>query len=400
MPGVRLWIPALSMMLASFISYVDRQTLAVLSPQILADCGLTAEQYGWVISAFSIAYMGGNPLWGRWLDRYGIRWGMIGAVSIWTAASMAHAGLTSFAGFAAARFVLGFGEGATFPGGLRTVVKTLPAGLRARGTALAYSGGSLGAVFTPMLVIPVYFWQGWRATFLLTGVLGVCWIALWWRVAPLETGTRQTLALVGQPVSFRDPRLWSFVATYAMGGLPLAFVLYHAALYLHRGMGKSMTEIGQAMVVAPLGWEAGYFTYAWLVDRFRLEAGDGLAVYRRMTVLSAVLVLPLAAVPATRNFAGVMGILFLAMFAAGGNVITAVGYGTRIFGAERAGLVAGLGAGSWSGLVAVAMPLFGRLFDQTRYAEAFWLGTASPLAGYALWLWVNRSRRQADDAFA
>ena len=85
------WLPALSMMLVSTISYIDRNTLALLAPTILRDTHLTNEQYGFIISAFSIAYMLGNPVWGRILDRIGVRAGMGAAVSLWTLASIAHA---------------------------------------------------------------------------------------------------------------------------------------------------------------------------------------------------------------------------------------------------------------------------------------------------------------------
>ena len=40
------------MMLATLIAYVDRQTLAVLSPMILADTGLTAASFADALSAF------------------------------------------------------------------------------------------------------------------------------------------------------------------------------------------------------------------------------------------------------------------------------------------------------------------------------------------------------------
>ncbi len=176
--AIALWTPAATMLAASLISYIDRNTLALLAPTILAECGLSAEQYGWILSAFAVAYMAGNPLWGRWLDRHGVRRGMGLAVALWTAASAAHALLSSFAGFAAARALLGFGEGATFPGGLRTVVQTLPEGLRSRGAALAYSGGSLGAVLTPIVITPIFAARGWRAAFLFTGLIGALWLLL------------------------------------------------------------------------------------------------------------------------------------------------------------------------------------------------------------------------------
>lgn len=153
------------MLLVSLISYIDRNTLALLSPTILKETGLTAEQYGWVISAFSLAYMLANPLWGKWLDRFGLRLGMLLAVSIWTVASASHAVAAGFLGFVLVRALLGFGEGATFPGGLRTVTQTLPLSLRARGVAVAYSGGSLGAVVTPLIITPLALAFGWRAAF-------------------------------------------------------------------------------------------------------------------------------------------------------------------------------------------------------------------------------------------
>jgi ACS family hexuronate transporter-like MFS transporter len=49
------------MMLVSTISYIDRNTLALLAPTILRDTHLSNEQYGFIISAFSVAYMLGNP---------------------------------------------------------------------------------------------------------------------------------------------------------------------------------------------------------------------------------------------------------------------------------------------------------------------------------------------------
>ena len=134
------------MLLVSLVSYVDRSTLAILAPVILAETHLNAEQYGFIISCFSITYMIGNPVWGYILDRIGVRRGMTMAVSIWSVASMAHAWAGGFFSFGLARAVLGGAEGATFPGGLRTATQTLPPEKRGRGLAIAYSGGSLGAM--------------------------------------------------------------------------------------------------------------------------------------------------------------------------------------------------------------------------------------------------------------
>lgn len=399
--GFRLWVPALSMLLVSLISYIDRNTLALLAPTILEESSLSAEQYGWIISSFSVAYMLGNPLWGRWLDRYGLRWGMLAAVLFWTAASASHAAVSGFMGFAVARACLGFGEGATFPGGLRTVVQTLPAHLRSRGAALAYSGGSLGAVVTPLVVTPVYQLAGWRGAFLFTGGVGLLWLAWWWRVSQAPALRQPPAAHSAEPATplrWSDPRLWSFMASYALGGLPLAFVIYHAPLYLSRALGKGQVEIGAVLWIPPLGWELGYFLWGWVADRMLRTASDPVQVYRRLTCAALVLILPLAATPLAASYPAVLALMFLAMFVAGGNVIISIGYATNIISTGHAGLMAGLGAGSWSALVALTMPSFGRLLDQGRFSTAFLAATVIPVAGFLFWLAINRRPARASAA--
>ena len=93
------------------------------------------------------------------------------------------------------------------------------------------------------------------------------------------------------------------------------------------------------------------------------------------------LTLTFAAVPWLPNVTAVMFDMFLAMFAAAGFIVLSVAYATDVYSADHAGLIAAAGAGSWSAVVAVTMPLFGHLFDLHRYSEAFWIAAAIPPAG-------------------
>src|SRR3954463_3235072 len=157
----RMWVPCLGMALCSWLSFVDRQVLTILAPTIIRDTGLTPQNFTDAASFFFLAYTLGNPVWGSILDFVGLRAGMLLAVAVWTGASLSHAFMASFVGFAAARAVLGLGEGATFPGGLRTAVESLPAHMRARGIALSFSGGTIGAVMMPLLLGPLAIEYGW-----------------------------------------------------------------------------------------------------------------------------------------------------------------------------------------------------------------------------------------------
>jgi MFS transporter, ACS family, hexuronate transporter len=388
------------MLLVSLISYIDRNTLALLAPTILRETGMNAEQYGYVISAFSIAYTVANPLWGQWLDRVGLRVGMIVAVAFWTGASVSHAFAIGFLSFGAARAALGFGEGATFPGGLRTVVETLPAAGRARGVALAYSGGSLGAVVTPLIVTPIALRWGWRAAFFFTGFMGFSWLILWWFVSRRpelrRKPERRDHREVGVRIEYSDPRVWAAMLSYALGAIPLALVIYGAALYLHRELGRSQAEIGAVLWLPPLGWEIGYFVWGWLADRTARGTGAGVAPLGRLMAAAAIVGLPLAAAPFMKSFPLSIALMCLAMFAASGFIILPVAYATRVFSSAHAGLIAGLCAGAWSGAVALIMPVFGRLFDRGRFDAGFVLAAALPPVGYLAWTVLARMRHRVE----
>lgn len=381
------------MLLVSFISYVDRNTLALLAPTILDETGLTVEQFGFVISAFSVAYMIGNPLWGRILDRWGLRSGMITAVSFWTLSSVSHAFASGFAGFASARAALGFGEGATFPGGLRTAMQTLPPSKRSRGIAVAYSGGSLGAIITPIIVTPIALWWGWRAAFLFTGLIGAGWLALWLFVSrrPDVRQHRRAEELTQGSASPRlaDPRIWSYGILYALGALPIAFVIYGSAIYLNRALGAGQALIGKVLWVPPLGWEIGYFFWGWLSDRAAAKGGSRLRELRRLLAVVTALSLCLALAPWVASFWGVMALYFLSMFSAAGFIILSIAYATDVYSAAHSGFISGVGSGAWSATVAVVMPVFGHLFDLEYYHAAFALAAAFPAAGFLLWRWVS-----------
>ena len=384
------------MMLVSLISYIDRNTLALLAPTMLAELHLSGEQYGWVVSGFSIAYMCGNLLWGRWIDSFGLRIAMTAAVGFWSLASASHALTAGFLTLLIARTALGFGEGATFPGGLRTVVQTLPAEQRARGVAVAYSGGALGAVITPLIMTPVFQAFGWRGAFWFTGAIGLAWIVLWQilsRRKELQKVAEHTAAETANRPSWRDPRFWSFACIYAFGALPLGFVLYYAPLYL-KVLGKTQIELGSLLWIPPLGWEAGYYVWGWWTDRTVARTGFTTASYRGLFTVLTLLSLPLAAVPFIASFPLAMFELFFAMFISAGFVIGSVSYATTAFGLRDSGFLAGLGAGSWSALVAVIMPIAGRLFDQQNYPLAFLITALFPVAGWAIWLALNRATPQ------
>src|SRR5262245_17298713 len=384
----RMWVASVAMMLCSWLSYVDRQVLAVLSPTILAATHLNAQSYGEIVSAFSIAYMFANPFWGAVLDYVGLRIGMIAAVTIWSVASAAHAGMSGFLGFAVCRAILGFGEGATFPGGFRASIDSLPPDRQAAGWAMCYSGGSFGAIFAPIVVVPVAAAFGWRAAFFVTGLLGTLWIVLWRGVSrspflPASAKKPERLASLNP----FERRFWALIASYSLGAVAVAPVFYLSPLYLNRVLAFSQSDLGRVLWIPPLGWEIGYFVWGWIFDRFAAQQDRPVFMF----FLLAALMIPFGFTAGVSSSAGVLALFFWVMFVTGGFQMLCLLIGARAYPGARTASVAGVASGAWAAESAIILPITGRWFDQGHYDWIFWAVALIPLIGVLMWTVLSRS---------
>ncbi len=387
--GWKMWIPSSIMMTCSLLSYIDRQTLSVLAPTIIAETNLTDGSYGDAVALFSIAYMIGNPLWGSLLDYLGLRIGMFLAVMVWTGASAMHAFVFGFAGFAMARALLGFGEGATFPGAMKTATMSLPVSKRGRGIGLAYSGASLGGLITPLLVTRFAGIYGWQAAFIVTGLLGLTWLIAWWAIArpPLIVAHERPASGPRFP-NLLERRAWVVISSFGFGGVALGVVAYLLPLILNRSLGLSQETIGNVYWIPFVGWEAGYFFWGWIGDKF-VDFNSGKRPTWVFTLL-AVLALPTMLVPLTESTWVVIALMFWATFVADGFVVLSLSVGSHIYPPDRVGLAGGIGSAAWSGVVAIVSPIYTRLGEAGEFTTIFVSMALLPMVGLLLWLVLSK----------
>ena len=398
------WTPCIAMLLLSFISLVDRSILGILSPVMLRELHLSAGQYGTAILVFSICYMVANPVWGLLMDRVGLFAATGLAVALWSLASGAHALVGGFLGLCMARGLLGFGEGATFPAGLKTVTETLPPERRSFGLGLAYSGGSLGALLTPIVVVPLALRWGWRSTFVLSAMVGFAWIGGWMllRATGLYRSDAIVKPAVGANATQSRPKwnrdLFATAAIYGLGAAPLAFGLYSAPLYLTRILHQPQAALGHLLWIPPAGWEAGYLFWGWVADRRRkkgMAAGNSvlspLGLFAWFAAGSTALCLIPYSAGLLHAVVITMAIFFLVMFFSGGYVVIALAAGATTQPAENTGFLAGFSISGWSLTTGVLMAVVGRMFDRAEYTATFWLVAALPVVGVLLWLLLRDS---------
>ena len=164
---------------ATTINYIDRQVIGILKPYISEDLGWTETDYGYIVTAFQVAYAIGLVITGGFLDRVGTRIGYSIAIVFWSISGMAHAAASGLWSFAAARFGLGIGESANFPAAIKVVAEWFPKKDRALATGWFNSGSSVGAIVAPLIVWGSFERFGWQGAFIITGALGLIWLIFW-----------------------------------------------------------------------------------------------------------------------------------------------------------------------------------------------------------------------------
>jgi ACS family hexuronate transporter-like MFS transporter len=174
------WVILGMLFISTFLNYFDRQTLSVLKPVIKVEFGLDDAGYSKIVMGFLIAYLFAYTLGGRFADRVGSRVAMTTFVGVWSLANVFTGFSGSFVQLMACRVVLGLAEPGNYPAALRVAATWFPAKLRGFASSFYQAGSATAAVIAmPVIALMATHW-GWRATFVVPGVLGILWAAGWW----------------------------------------------------------------------------------------------------------------------------------------------------------------------------------------------------------------------------
>lgn len=218
-----------------FITYVDRVNIGTAATVMQKDLGLTHTQLGFVFSAFAYPYLMFQVLGGWVGDRFGPRQTLFWCGLIWALATI----LTGFVGglttLFLARFMLGFGEGATFPTATRAMQNWTPSGKRSFAQGLTHAFARLGNAVTPPVVAALMLALTWRGSFVILGIISLLWGVVWityFRNEPHDhpnitdqeltiLPTREAGAKPKAPWGALMKRLWPVTLTYFCYGWAL-----------------------------------------------------------------------------------------------------------------------------------------------------------------------------------
>ena len=236
---------------------------------------------------------------GRLYDRIGTRLGFIFSIIVWSVGALLHAMARTAGEFRIYRGVLGFGEAGNWPGAAKLVGEWFPVSERALGMGIFNAGAALGGAVSPPIIAWLALAYGWRATFVVTGLLGFAWLGLWvvlYRVPeqhPWITDAERAYILVGSRRRCAASDAWrpgwltllTYRQTWAVvvGRFitdPIWWLyIFWLPSYFQEARGFSLQQIGLSAWLPFLcaglgaiggGWASGFLIQrGWTVDRAR-----------------------------------------------------------------------------------------------------------------------------------
>src|SRR5471032_1033369 len=197
--GKYRWTICALLFFATTVNYLDRQVLSLLAPDLSLKFGWSNTDYANITAIFQFVYAIAMLFAGRVIDKVGTKRAYIIAICVWSSGAVMHvyseetgAGVAkllgtfgfaavsvSIAGFMLSRAVLAIGEAGNFPAAIKATAEYFPKKERSLATGIFNSVANVGAILAPICVPLIAGIWGWEAAFMVIGMLGFIWVAVW-----------------------------------------------------------------------------------------------------------------------------------------------------------------------------------------------------------------------------
>lgn len=295
---------------AGIFNAMDRPIIAILKPDMSADFGWTDKDFGdlgfytQIAAAVSFLFTG-------WLvDRLGVRRSMIGGVTAWSLAAMAHGWAVTTAHVVASRVGLGATEAVQTPLTIKTVATLFEPDKRSFAFGVGTAIASLGTISLPFFIPLLAEIFGWRGALIFGGVAGfialAAWLVLAWGIKFDDSAEDETLDYNDDAEPYgpilREKRTWAICVAKAVSDATWWFIGFWLADFYRKQFGLSTQELAVPLALAFTGSALGALYAGWISTRL-LERGWSVNRVRKTVMLvSALVVVPLPLVLTLNSF--------------------------------------------------------------------------------------------------
>lgn len=406
--GLRWWMLSLTMT-GSILNYLTRATLATAAVVVLKELKIDEHQYSYILTAFQIAIMF-QPLAGYVLDVLGLRIGLAIFATAWSLINMAHGLASNWQMLAGLRALLGFAEGSANPAGMKATAEWFPAKERGVAGGIYNIGASFGSMLAPPLVAWAILHYNWQASFVITGGMGLVWVALWLlfyqspKEHPAITESERDYIAAGQETALSSdgtrPSIWNLARQRNFWGIALPRLLadptwgtltFWLPLYLQTVRHFDLKQIAMfawmPLFAADLGCLFGPAIVAMLQKYTKLNL---INARRSAFTLGALMMIGVAFTGLVENPYSAIALVSLAGFAHQTLSVTVITMSADLFKRSEVATVAGM-AGTFgnAGLLTFSL-LIGALVQSIGYTPFFiCLGVLDIIGALLLWILVK-----------
>ncbi|EOO9549665.1 MFS transporter [Escherichia coli] len=275
--------------MAGIVNFLDRSSLSVAGEAIRGELGLSATEFGVLLSAFSLSYGFSQLPSGILLDRFGPRIVLGAGLIFWSLMQALTGMVNSFSHFILMRI----------------------------GQAIA----------PPALVLMQLAW-GWRTMFVIIGVagilVGICWYA-WYRNRAQFVLTDEERTYLSAPVKprpqlqfsewlalFKHRTTWGMILGFS--GVNYTGWLYIAWLpgYLQAEQGFSLAKTGWVAAIPFLAAAVGMWVNGIVVDRLAKKGYD-LAKTRKTAIVCGLMMSALGTLLVVQSSSPAQAVAFISM---------------------------------------------------------------------------------------
>jgi MFS transporter, ACS family, glucarate transporter len=281
----------LALSILSMITFLDRIAFSTASGRITQALGLSAVQWGWILSTFTLAYGLFEIPTGFWGDKVGAKRILTRVVLWWSLFTVLTGFATGFMSLIVIRFLFGVGEAGAYPNTSIVLAKWFPANERAQAQAFIWGASRIGAAIAPLLVVPIQQAYGWQMSFYFLGIIGVVWAIFWYfwhKEDPTEAAdlsqhelsdilNNRQLDLHSPKIPLRDilknKNLQFLMLMYGCYASGAVFFQSWLPKYLQQGRGISENELKTVAALPFILGAFGCFFGGFLSDKAVLRYG-------------------------------------------------------------------------------------------------------------------------------
>lgn len=279
------WVMIGFALLATILNYVDRLAFNYLSAEGALRDLIPNDFFGYITTAFFIAYMLSNAISGFVIDRLGTRVGYALCMAFWTTASLVHSLARTPFQFGVARFFLGFGEAGNWPAAIKLSNEWFSPAERSTATGIFNSGAALGSVIAPPLIAYLGINYGWQITFVVIGAVGYLWLAAFWFVyyTPKNVTAETKSAPVPAKKLLKTPFFWKFTLAKFLMDPVWYFITFWIGRYLVDVHHWTLGKIGLYAMIPFIAADAGNIL-GGLFTQFLIKRGINISKSRKTTL--------------------------------------------------------------------------------------------------------------------